>query len=204
MKKLCLALLVLTGLSAVAQVKFHPGLRAGVNFSKFTGSGNYDGYYYDSYNSNLHDYNFKSDFYVGFEAKIRFTKRYALQPELTYSRQGSEFTQTRYNDEFQTSQTYKTSGTIGYMSLGVINKLYIIDQFHFLAGPTIDIQVNQSRSIDVNVPFDFCITAGFGSEITKNFGIEARVKKGIIPVIDNGDENTTNLVFSLGGTFTFF
>ncbi|NMH27704.1 porin family protein [Flavobacterium silvaticum] len=204
MKKLILiALFSLAAFPSVAQVKFHPGIRIGANFSKFTGSGTYDDYYYDS-NATYRDYSFKTDFYVGFEGRIRFTKRYALQPELTYSRQGSEFKRSIYDYNTDSYTTYETKGDLGYMSLGIINKLYIVDKFHFLAGPTLDIQVNHSRNLDIDVPFDFGFVAGFGSEITENFGIEARVKKGILPVIDNADENTTNLVFSIGGTFTFF
>jgi len=49
----------------------------------------------------------------------------------------------------------------------------------------------------------FVLGAGFN--FTPNFGIEARVKKGIIPVyysdIDSVDH--TNVVFSLGATYTF-
>jgi hypothetical protein len=43
---------------------------------------------------------------------------------------------------------------------------------------------------------------GAGISLTPNFGIEARVKKGIIPVVDY-NESHTNVVFSLGGTYTF-
>lgn len=201
MKKLSI-LFVLFALPMMAQVKFHPGLRGGANFSKFTETGYY--YYDNYYGEQFSNMSFTTDFYVGFQANIRFTKRYALQPELTYSRQGSNATYT-YEDYYtgiQERQDLKLKA--GYISFAVINKIYVVDQFHFLAGPTMDIMTEHSRNFEVNVPIDFGLAVGFGSDITKNFGVEARLKKGIIPVIDNGDGNVTNLVISVGATFSFF
>ncbi|MFV8326576.1 hypothetical protein [Flavobacterium sp. ZS1P14] len=37
----------------------------------------------------------------------------------------------------------------------------------------------------------------------KNFGIEARAKKGLIPVLDYSDRNHNNVIFQFGDTYTF-
>ena len=51
---------------------------------------------------------------------------------------------------------------------------------------------------------DLAFILGMGYDITPNFGIEARVKKGIIPTISNDYANDhTNVVFSVGATYTF-
>ncbi|HEU4789087.1 MAG TPA: hypothetical protein VFS71_05340, partial [Flavobacterium sp.] len=69
---------------------------------------------------------------------------------------------------------------------------------HF--GPTLDFVTDKNFNADANV--DMAFVLGLGFNITPNFGIEGRVKKGIIPVVDF-DENHTNVVFSIGGTYTF-
>ena len=50
---------------------------------------------------------------------------------------------------------------------------------------------------------DLAFILGAGYNFTKNFGLEARVKKGVIPVLDYSDGNHSNVVFSFGGTYTF-
>lgn len=53
-----------------------------------------------------------------------------------------------------------------------------------------------------NNEIDLGITAGVGYDFTNNFGIEARVKKGFIPVLNYGDYHS-NVVFQLGAYYTF-
>jgi hypothetical protein len=48
---------------------------------------------------------------------------------------------------------------------------------------------------------DLAFFFGAGFKFTENFGIEARIKKGIIPVDDNWDY--TNVVFQTGINYTF-
>jgi hypothetical protein len=63
--------------------------------------------------------------------------------------------------------------------------------------------VSQNFNTEADVDMGFIL--GTGYNFTPNFGIEARVKKGIIPVFYSDDDNTnhTNVVFSLGATYTF-
>lgn len=202
MKKLFFLILTLSVFTVSAQSKFHPGIRAGVNFAKFT-SGQGSTFPYDENRRNFSNLEYIQDFYVGFQSNIRFTNKYALQPELTYSRQGSKATLDSYDNNGNTVRgTYKMN--VSYLSLAVINKLYLADKFYFQAGPFLDIQVESKLIHDNEIPFDLGIIGGLGMDITKNIGVEARVKKGIVGVIDNYDINGTNLVFSVGGTFTFF
>jgi hypothetical protein len=62
-------------ISVQAQVSVNPGLRGGLNLSRLT---------------NIDYNNTKSDFYIGGFVNIKFNKYFSLQPELNYSRQGSE------------------------------------------------------------------------------------------------------------------
>ena len=70
-------------------------------------------------------------------------------------------------------------------------------------GPAIDFVVDKNYPVENDIDLAFVLGAGY--DITPNFGIEARVKKGIVPTVNDnysGDEHT-NVVFSLGATYTF-
>lgn len=181
-----------------AQVSFKPGIRAGLNFSHFTqGSGN-NGYYYDSNgnyvpNTTTDNYTPKTDFNVGFYGALHLTKYYTLQPEINYSNQGS----------YLESGITKTKIDVSYLSIGVINKFTFTDKFNFHVGPTIDFIVDKARYLGTESDVDLAFTAGFGYNFTPNFGIEGRIKKGIVPVIYNYGSDHTNVVFQLGITYTF-
>lgn len=187
MKKiLVLAVCILGFVTASAQVSFKPGLRGGVNFSHFTQS---DSQFLDSKS--------KTDFYLGGFGALKLSKFYTLQPEIDYSRQGSKIENTSTNNP--STDTYNVS----YLSFAVVNK-FTFNNFNFHVGPTLDFLVEKDKKIDTFADFDFAFLLGAGYNFTDNFGIEARVKKGILPVLEysNGDDQT-NVVFSIGATYTF-
>jgi hypothetical protein len=173
-----------------AQRSFNPGLRAGANFSHFTKGSNYynDPYDVDA-NSPRIQYDTRTDFYLGFYAALKLTKFYTLQPEIDYSSQGSKY---------QTS-TGSVDFAVDYLSFEVLNK-FTFDRFNIHVGPTLDFVVAKNFRTETN--FDMAFVLGAGINLTRNFGIEGRVKKGIIPVEDFEDSHT-NVVFSLGATYTF-
>ncbi|SCY59335.1 outer membrane beta-barrel protein [Flavobacterium caeni] len=227
MKKMVTAALLLFGFAALqAQVTFRPGIRAGVNFSHFT-QGDLDmqnGAYTDSNTGLLvrvpnDEFNSKTDFYVGLYGALRLTRFYTLQPEVNYSRQGTKFDSYRYDSGI--GATRKISGQIdlSYVSVGIVNKFTFSNTFNIHVGPTIDVIMERSGDLDVpfnttndyyydavfydtNSDVDLSFVLGLGINFTKNFGFEARVKKGIIPVMDWGDDHT-NVVFSAGLVYTF-
>ncbi len=193
MKKIIfIAVLTFLGITH-AQVTFKPGFRAGLNFSHFT-KGNDEFFYEDNLPDN-NDRNFssKTDFYLGLTGAIKLTKYYTLQPELNYSRQGSNL------------RIIGVSGikklNISYISPTITNKFTLNGNLNLHVGATIDLQVDADFKTDSDL--DLTLFLGAGYNFTKNFGIEARVKKGIIPVLDYSDGNHTNVVFSFGGTYTF-
>ncbi|TDE31722.1 porin family protein [Flavobacterium ranwuense] len=184
-----IALCVFFGIAQTqAQVTFKPGLRAGLNFSHFTKGDNYYSSSYDpaSGGSNA-NFTTKTDFYIAFYGALKLTKYYTLQPEIEYSEQGS-----KYNGN--------TNLNVNYLSLKMLNKFTFNDQFNIHVGPTIDFVVDNNFDTDSDVDLAFVLGAGYN--FNSNFGIEARVKKGIVPVIDT-DVNHMNVVFQLGVTYTF-
>jgi len=218
MKKILIAaIFALIGFTQTqAQVTFKPGLRAGANFSHFTKGSDYDNYY--NSNDDRTEFESKTDFYVGFYGALRLTKYYTLQPEINYSRQGSKFNTRdfRYDQYGNSIGSNTRSGQIdvSYLSISVINKFTFSEKFNVHIGPTIDFKVEEGGSfVTPNnnnyyydsdpTDVDLAFVAGVGFNFTKNLGIEARIKKGIIPVIDTSDDNHTNVNLSIGATYTF-
>jgi len=224
MKKILIAaFFIAIGISqSQAQVTFKPGIRAGANFSHFT-KGDYNGYYYDDdyYNNNQDErtkFESKTDFYVGVYGALKLTKYYTLQPEINYSRQGSKFkyldvSQPIYYDSYGNYIPVQRSGQVdvSYLSIAVMNKFTFGEKFNVHIGPTLDFVVDRTDNFgrnydsykDIDSDVDLGFVAGIGFNFTKNIGIEARVKKGIIPVLDFSDSSHTNVVFSVGANYTF-
>ena len=208
MKKLFIvAIIALLGFTQTqAQVTFKPGLRGGVNFAHFTNGGgyNYDSYYASSARPNdINGLKSKTEFYIGFYGALHLTKFYALQPEVDYSRQGSALNYIDINNNPNSSKL-----GVSYLSIAVINK-FTFNKFNVLLGPAVEFVVdkkNMNAANDVDLTFQL----GVGYDITKNFGLEARIKKGFVTAYyynnyngygDNTDH--TNVVFSVGATYTF-
>ncbi|MBC7844920.1 MAG: outer membrane beta-barrel protein [Flavobacterium sp.] len=177
-------------LQTQAQVTFKPGLRAGANFSHFTKGD----YYYSNTVPNNVDYDTHTDFYIGFYGALKLSKYYTLQPEIEYSAQGSDYRSSNFGS---------VNFNVDYLSFKILNKFSFSDQFNIHLGPTLDFVVSKNFNTEADVDMAFVLGAGFN--FTPNFGIEARVKKGIIPVFYSDDDYTdhTNVVFSLGATYTF-
>lgn len=212
MKKLFIvAIIALLGITQTeAQVTFKPGLRGGVNFSHFTKGDNYNNNYGNPYSSGNNGVNFnsKTDFYVGFYGALHLAKVYTLQPEIDYSNQGSTL---NYIDSNNISRSTKLD--VSYLSIAVINK-FTFNKFNVLVGPAVEFVVDEKNMTAEN-DIDLTFQLGAGYDITKNFGLEARIKKGIITSFysnsyyNNGSSyysnssDHTNVVFSVGATYTF-
>lgn len=186
MKKFFLIVLLVSAYNSFSQVTFRPGLRVGVNFSHFTET-NYE---YEEYNS-------LADFYIGGYGELKLSKFYTLQPELTYSRQGT----TYELDSPDTKATEKIQ--ISYLSFSIVNKFTFNEKFNFHLGPTIDFMTEHTKRFDPDSEVDLAFQFGLGYNINKNIGIEARIKKGIVPVIDRSENDQTNVVFQFGLNYTF-
>lgn len=179
-----------------AQVTFKPGIRGGLNFAHFTKGDAYTTYYYDGSGNYVPttsraDFKSKTDFYIGFFGALHLSKYYTLQPEIDYSRQGTK------------SGSSSETADVSYLSVAVVNKFTFNDKFNVHLGPTIDFVTDHSNNFDPDSDVDLAFQLGVGYNVAKNLGIEARIKKGIIPVLDFSNSNHTNVVFSLGATYTF-
>ncbi|TDX84891.1 outer membrane beta-barrel protein [Epilithonimonas xixisoli] len=182
---------------ALAQVTFTPGIRAGANFAKFTET---DGGFYDMFestelweNEERVQTSYITDFYIGVFGTIRFSKVYALQPEINYSRQGT----------IMKTSTWEQKSELSYLSIQAVNKFFL-QKFNLQAGLSIDYLI-ADKNFDPYVKnnTDLGILLGAGYDITNQFGIEARFKKGLVSQIKTTSEDHTNILFQLGVYYTF-
>ncbi|WP_452230726.1 MULTISPECIES: porin family protein [unclassified Lacinutrix] len=210
MKKIILSLaLLIAGTTAFSQVTLKPGVRAGANFANV---------------SNLKT-DQKTDFYIGAFLEMQLADFYALQPEVTYSRQGAKYDISGVDDL-----------DLQYVGLTVINKFSPIKNLglHFLVGPGIDVKVSDNvqsnyrydsyydpyyNSYDT-APIDITFTGGIGYDFPFGLSVEARYKQGIIDYDDGfsefgdsgsgdyyyddeRDDNNLNGVFQIGVSYKF-
>ena len=175
-------------MEANAQVTVKPGIRAGVNFSRFSDT----------------EFDMRPDFYAGAFVAMKLTRFYTLQPEITYSRQGAKA-------DFSTAIAGVPDDIkIGYVSFGVMNKITFNDEFSLLLGPTIDFETESNVSTNSDV--DLAIMGGLGYTLPFGLTIEARAKFGVIDVLEsdtfNGtdtyvDDWNTNVTLQLGISYSF-
>jgi hypothetical protein len=182
MKKLFLtAILIATVTTTFAQINF--GLRGGINLADYT---------------NLEDSSLKADYYIGALLSIKTGSLYTLQPEFTYSKQG-----TKLNGTYADLQSNTIS--VNYFSLTVANKFSIANNAHFIIGPYFDIvmdrDIQYTRPIQDDyyyydrydtVGVDLGFFFGFGFDVTKNITLEARYKQGFIGIIDGVDRGSSS------------
>ncbi|MFD1603275.1 porin family protein [Flavobacterium artemisiae] len=195
-KFVVIAFVLFIGHLSQAQVKVSPGLRGGLNLARLT---------------NIDNNNTKSDFYIGGLVDIKFNKYFSLQPEINYSRQGSEGRYYDINDNY-----YETKYELNYLTLGAVAKLNIKGSgFHVLAGPSVDFKIDDNfgnygfNPVDV----DFAIVGGVGYTLPNGLTFEARIKQGLIDIYgydnyyDDGEYYDDNLilnqVFQIGISYTF-
>lgn len=197
-KKIIIAIVAFLALQQMqAQVTFRPGLRGGFTFSTI---------------SEMHA-TYKTDFYVGGFGEINIKKHYVLQPEITYSRQGSDNVRRNYTDAADVEQIERRDLRLDYLSFGLINKFTFGPGIQIQFGPALDVLVydNLERRKTYN---DLSFITGLAYRVSPSLTLEARIKKGVLDVLDSdyyhndrnnyffGDYNT-NVSFQLGIAYSF-
>ncbi len=148
-----------------------------------------------------------TNFYLGVAGELKLTRRYALQPELNFSKQGGS--RDLIYDPL-TKQTMNSSIDLSYLGVQIMNK-FSLHKFNLQFGPAVDFVVSNNYKIKNDA--DIAIALGVGYDFTKNFGVELRYKRGLLPVTEvtfansNGfsyeTRNYVNSVFSLGAYYKF-
>ncbi len=185
MKKIFLTIVTLTVLTtSYAQVNF--GLRGGLNLSDY---------------SNLQS-DKKTDLYFGALLSVKLGDLYTLQPELTYSKEG---TKLKGNYDKIKSNTISAD----FFSVAIINKFNVADRAHILFGPYLDIRMSENVDFinndnnnyynyyeSVTNAVDIGFIGGIGFEVSKSLTIEARFKQGFIDTFDLGRVDASNQYYN--------
>lgn len=178
---------------SVAQLRMDIGAKAGMNY----------------YGLNLSsagklasvNYNSGVGFQVGGYALIKISK-FAIQPEIVYSRQGQYFT-TSYNSNLATR--------LNYINIPVIVKYYLIGGLNVQAGPQLGILVGSKGDLlplasDGNIngqpifgqklndyvnPIDFSVAFGAGLDLPFGGSLTVRYNLGISDINKNSGSTAT-------------
>lgn len=182
MKHSLLILSLLAGGATAAQAQtsnVHFGLKAGVNFSKYTGP--------DAPNNALISTLYRTGLSGGVLAEVELSEHFAVQPELLYTLKGTKEifinTATRYQ-------------SLGYLDIPVLLK-FKIPHFFVEAGPQLGVLVHakqtleSSATIETNNRSDFRTTdlgyaVGLGVQDTNGLLLGVRYNGGLTNIPDNG------------------
>ena len=144
---------------------------------------------YNIHSDNNITYNQVTGYYFGLLGHVHINSQWALQPELVYSKQGTEYGDVKYN--------------MDYVNVPVMLQYMFDNGFRIQAGPQLGILVSADNKADLN-PIDFGV--GFGASYivpTTGFGIDARYNLGLSDINKDVAVNSTNRGFQLGVFYIF-
>lgn len=199
LKKLTIAVISLFAIASLhAQVNFKPGLRAGLSLSTI---------------SEMHA-DYRPDFYLGGFGEINLTKRYALQPEINYIRQGSNNVARNFIEPNTQSERIEYQDLqLDYFSVALINKFTFGQGFQIQFGPALDVLLHDNLALR-KTSNDLSFIAGLAYRLPSGLAFEFRFKKGFLDVLDSdyytnnsnnyffGDYNT-NVNLQIGVSYSF-
>ncbi len=154
-------------------------------------------------------------FHVGGFAEIKLSEKFAIQPELLFSTQGSKIEDS--GEDYSAEDKLNLS----YINLPIMAKFFVAPKFSLEAGPQIGFLVSAkdkyeetylgetiSSDEDVKDNFksiDFGLNLGAGFDFTENLSAGVRYNIGLSNIADADDEDfkLNNSVFSLSVGYKF-
>lgn len=192
MKKLFLIIVVAT-FTFTSCSSFLCGLRGGASYAKISGEDA------DSYKAKL-------GFHAAAVVEIPVSDNFAVQPELLYSSQGSD-----YEDTYESG-----SANLDYINVPVMAKYYVSDKLSIEAGPQVGFllsakwkgdEFGEEDAKDDFKGIDFGLNLGVGYKLDSGLNFGARYNLGLADINDVSGENSKihNGVFqfSVGYFFDF-
>lgn len=207
MKKVILSAIAVMafGMANAQDVKF--GLKGGLNVSNF--SGDTEGI----------DFKSRFGFNAGGFVEIKFSEKFALQPEILYSTQGAKVDNFNLDVDGIGTVNADVAFNLAYINVPVMFKYFAAEKFSLEAGPQIGFLVSAetktkvdgygSSKVDIKDNFesiDFGLNLGAGYDFTENLSVGARYNLGLanIAKTEEGDDSKVhNGVFSLSVGYKF-
>lgn len=179
------------GLMNAQEVKY--GAKVGLNLSNVTGD--------------IEDTKNKTGLLIGGYAEIKVTDKFSVQPEISYSAQGTK-AEDSYSDMYG-SITIDLTQKLNYLNVPVMAKYYVDKKFYLEAGPQIGFllsaeqkavakgiyygeSVYETETVDNKSSLnstDFGINIGLGFNFTDKIGANLRYTSGLSD-IDKEDNNS--------------
>jgi opacity protein-like surface antigen len=133
MKKILLsAILLATGFANAQEIKF--GAKLGLNISNFSGD--------------LTDAKSLIGAQLGGFAEIKITDKFAVQPELLFSMQGSKTSYSETDVNYSYSENSKNK--LNYLNIPVLAKFNVSEKFALLAGPQFGLLMSAKQDFDIS------------------------------------------------------
>ena len=159
-------------------------------------------------------------FNIGGFVEVKLSEKFAIQPEVLYSQQGTKFKLSGIF--FSNDEPFKaeTKFNLSYINVPVMFKYYAIEKLFIEAGPQIGFLISaksktkvtgfdQTEELDTKDMYntiDFGLNFGAGYDFTQNISVGARYNLGLanIAKTEAGDDGKLhNGVFSLSVGYKF-
>lgn len=144
---------------------------------------------YNVHNDNNVNYDQVTGYYFGLLGHIHLNRPWAIQPELVYSKQGTEYGDVKYN--------------MDYVNIPVLLQYMFDNGFRLQAGPQLGILVDADNKSELE-PIDLGV--GFGVSYivpSTGFGLDARYNLGLSNINKDDAVKSTNRGFQLGVFYIF-
>lgn len=192
MKKVILAAIAFMafGFANAQDARF--GLKGGIDFSNFTGD------------TEGIDFKSRVGFTIGGFVEIKFSEKFAIQPEILYATQGAKVKNFGVQLDNWTYVVGNVNFNLAYINVPLMFKYYASEGFALEAGPQIGFLTsakskttvngyNRSHEMNVKDSFqsiDFALNFGASYDFTKNVSIDGRYNLGLanIAKTEAGDE----------------
>ncbi|HEX9979833.1 MAG TPA: porin family protein [Flavobacterium sp.] len=176
-KSVLLVLMITCGIINTNAQVFKLGIKAGPNFSSFSGGEGID-------------YSSRTSIHAGAVAELGLTSKFSLQPELLYSSQGADVDGA---GDFN----------LDYVAVPVLAKIYILpNKFSIDVGPQFSFLIDEAEEALENEKFDFAVAGGVTLNITKSIFAQARYTFGLTEA--SKEAEVTNTVFQVSVGYMFF
>lgn len=195
-----LALFFLLSPSKVSSQETRFGVKAGLNYSSIVGD--------------LTDgIKFRLSGHGGVFLEIKFSEKFALQPELLYSSQGFRFSSDLFaiggNDPTTDGNRFRTNVQLNYLTVPLLAKFGLSERYSVDFGPQFGFLINQvtkiknldepddspsngRSTISGNFQSDYGIAVGLGIRMNEQFSVSPRFYLGLRNRLSGTEGNLQN------------
>lgn len=185
MKKIVFIFAMLAGTFAAQAQGIDFGIKAGANFSNFSGDVDSDGI---------------TSFHAGAVLELNIVPMFSVQAEGLFSSMGAKYKDNGNVDFLNSARDIN----LDYISVPVLAKFYVLpDRFSLMAGPQFSFLVNDADDINAKST-DIAIAGGAELKIIAGLFAQARYNVGVTKVNDDtvvGDIKNSVFQLSLGYMF---